>query len=118
MGKLKNLRPSLGMLRPTVAFMPEGEQQRDKARASLEWRKWYNSTRWRKLAAAVKLRDLFTCQMPGCGRVGGRLVADHKRPHRGAAALFWDITNIWTLCKPCHDGAKQREEARDRASGR
>jgi 5-methylcytosine-specific restriction protein A len=110
MGRLTNLRAPLGRLRPSVAYMPEGEKQRDKARASLPWRQWYNSTRWRKLAAEVKLRDLFTCQMQSCGRIGGVLVADHRRPHRGNPDLFWNEANLWTICKPCHDGAKQREE--------
>lgn len=112
MAKLVNLRPTIGTLAPSVAYMPQGERERDKLRAALPWRQWYNTNRWRNLSKAVKLRDLYTCQM--CGRVGGALVADHKRPHRGVAALFWDILNLWTLCKPCHDGAKQREEARSR----
>lgn len=62
---------------------------------------------------AVLVRDLFTCQR--CGVIEAdtsQLVADHKRPHRGVEALFWDITNLWTLCKPCHDSWKQREERR------
>lgn len=40
------------------------------------------------------------------------LVADHIRPHRGDPALFWWADGIQCLCKPCHDGAKQREERR------
>jgi 5-methylcytosine-specific restriction protein A len=112
MGRLKNLGSSLATLRPSVAYMPEGERERDKVRATLPWRQRYNTNRWRNLSKAVKLRDLYTCQM--CKRVGGKLVADHKEPHRGDEALFWDILNLWTLCKDCHDGAKQREEARAR----
>jgi len=38
------------------------------------------------------------------------MVADHKTPHRGDEALFWDRQNLWCLCKGCHDGAKQRED--------
>nr|WP_243256973.1 HNH endonuclease signature motif containing protein [Rhizobium skierniewicense] len=51
--------------------------------------------------------------MVGCGRIDGntsRLVADHKIPHRGDEALFWDESNLQCLCKPCHDGLKQRQE--------
>lgn len=59
------------------------------------------------------VRDQFTCRM--CGRLEGdtsMLVADHVVPHRGAEAMFWDAGNLQALCKPCHDGAKQRSEAR------
>lgn len=78
------------------------------------WRKWYKTARWRKLRAAVLLRDVYTCGM--CGRLQGdtsQLVADHRRPHRGDERLFWDEGNLWTLCKsPCHDKHKQRIERR------
>lgn len=111
MPRLSTLRPSLSSLRPSVAWMPQGEQERDQHRASLPWRQWYNTTKWRKLRRQILLRDMFTCSM--CGRLEGRssqLVADHKTPHRGDERLFWDANNIWAVCKPCHDSAKQREE--------
>lgn len=41
-------------------------------------------------------------------------VADHVTPHRGQEAMFWDAGNLQSLCKPCHDRIKQREEAADR----
>ena len=53
--------------------------------------------------------------MPGCGKIEGdtsQLVADHRRPHRGDERLFWDERNLQCLCKPCHDGTKQRQERR------
>jgi 5-methylcytosine-specific restriction protein A len=77
------------------------------------WHAWYKTARWQALRLKVFLRDLFTCQMPGCGRLEGdtsQLVCDHKVPHRGNAALFWDEGNLQTLCKRCHDTVKQREE--------
>lgn len=37
-------------------------------------------------------------------------VVDHKTPHRGDQDLFWDESNHQPLCKPCHDGEKQRME--------
>ena len=37
-------------------------------------------------------------------------VVDHIIPHRGDKTLFWDETNWQSLCKTCHDGAKQAEE--------
>ncbi len=36
-------------------------------------------------------------------------VADHVEPHRGDPVKFWE-GRLQSLCKPCHDRDKQREE--------
>lgn len=112
MGRLTSIKPNLSSLSPRLGYAPGDDKARDKQRYQQQaWRAWYNTKRWRQLRWAVLLRDLFTCQM--CGRPEAdtsQLVADHKTPHRGDEALFWDEGNLWTLCKTCHDGAKQREE--------
>jgi len=97
---------------PLLASAPVTRQERDRYRDAQEWRKWYKTARWQKLRWAVLGRDLFTCQK--CKRVeadSSKLVADHRKRHRGTAELFWDIANLWTLCKPCHDSWKQAEES-------
>ena len=38
------------------------------------------------------------------------LVVDHKRPHRGNLALFWNEDNLQAVCKAYHDSEKQRIE--------
>ncbi|WP_267386525.1 HNH endonuclease signature motif containing protein [Sphingomonas sp. GC_Shp_3] len=111
MGKLKALPPRLASLQSRLTHIESGE--RGRAQAS-PWRAWYNTKRWRQLRWAVLVRDGFTCQWLTCGRVepnSALLVADHKRPHRGDERLFWDETNLQTLCKHCHDSRKQRAEA-------
>ncbi|WP_081062549.1 HNH endonuclease [Burkholderia cepacia] len=40
------------------------------------------------------------------------VIGDHVVPHRGDRRLQFDPSNIQTLCKPHHDGEKQREERR------
>ncbi len=44
------------------------------------------------------------------GRATLATVVDHIEPHRCDKAKFWDRANWQPLCKPCHDGAKQRLE--------
>ncbi|WP_245294412.1 hypothetical protein [Rhizobium aegyptiacum] len=37
-------------------------------------------------------------------------VVDHKRRHQGDPELFFDATNLQSLCKHHHDSAKQMME--------
>lgn len=59
--------------------------------------------RWRKA------RKRFLAVHPLCeecrkkGLFVKATVVDHKVPHRGDPALFWDESNWQALCKPCHD---------------
>jgi 5-methylcytosine-specific restriction endonuclease McrA len=81
----------------------------------MPWRRWYKTARWQALRLEVFLRDLFRCRRCGYADANtANLVCDHVVPHRGDERLFWDIDNLQTLCKPCHDGEKQREEQESR----
>lgn len=113
MGRLKQLPSRLKSLPPRIATTSttteaDRSRQRD---ASVPWRKWYKTSKWQRLRWSVLVRDLFTCQM--CKRIEGNtslLVADHKVPHQGDEALFWDEKNLQCLCKACHDKHKQSME--------
>ena len=83
--------------------------------AAKPWKAWYNSRRWRDLRAAVLVRDAYVCQRSGalCSGVhpaGNSPVVNHKVPHRGQEALFWDIENLETVTKEVHDSLIQKEE--------
>jgi 5-methylcytosine-specific restriction enzyme A len=118
MPRLKTVKPRIGTLAPRIGYASGDEQARSRHRdASIAWRAWYKTSRWQKLRWKVLVRDLFTCQMASCGRVEAdtsKLVADHRKPHRGDEALFWDERNLQCLCKGCHDQVKQAEERRAR----
>lgn len=69
--------------------------------------------KWQK-ARERYLRDHpLCCYCERDGRTSAATVVDHKVPHRGSEAIFWDESNWQSLCKPCHDGEKAKEEARD-----
>jgi 5-methylcytosine-specific restriction protein A len=44
------------------------------------------------------------------GKVTPCQCVDHIIPHRGDQVLFWDEDNWQSLCNPCHNGPKRREE--------
>ena len=65
---------------------------------------------WRQIRAR-RLQHFPLCAF--CAKRGiitPATVVDHVIPHRGDEALFYDTSNLQSLCKPCHDGAKQQQE--------
>lgn len=68
-------------------------------------------------------RALYLQQNPLCvycereGRTAAATVVDHKVPHRGDMALFWDVENWAALCSSCHNSTKQRLEKSGRLLG-
>lgn len=75
-----------------------------------EYRRLYGTKEWFRLRHH-QLQAHRWCVF--CAAVGRRTVAtivDHKTPHRGDEQLFFDPANLQSLCKTCHDGAKQQLE--------
>ena len=113
MGRLKTMPALLAGLPPALASLPVDAAGVERQRTAFNpLRSLYRTARWAKLRWEVLTRDRFTCQM--CGHLEGdtsKLVADHRLPHRGDLALFWDEGNLQTLCaSPCHSKHKQRLE--------
>jgi 5-methylcytosine-specific restriction endonuclease McrA len=113
-GRLKTAPGLLAGLPPALAFLPVDPAGAERQRNAFNpLRALYRTARWAKLRWETLTRDLFTCQMCGLGPQAdtSKLVADHRRPHRGDLALFWDPENLETLCaSPCHSKHKQKLE--------
>jgi 5-methylcytosine-specific restriction protein A len=71
----------------------------------------YDRQRWRKMSRLqLKLNPL--CKI--CtqqGQFSPATVTDHIIPHKGDEVLFFDTTNLQSLCKTCHDTLKAQIEA-------
>jgi 5-methylcytosine-specific restriction enzyme A len=78
------------------------------ARASAHSRGY--DSRWQRARVAYLVAHPLCRLCEQLGRVTAATVVDHVVPHRGDRALFWDSGNWQPLCKPCHDGAKARQE--------
>jgi 5-methylcytosine-specific restriction endonuclease McrA len=111
MGRLTNIKPRIGMLAPRIGHIPSDERSFDRYRKSTQpWRQWYNTSQWQRLRWKVLVRDCFTCAI--CHQLmadSSQLVCDHVQPHRGDVQRFW-TGPFQTLCKPCHNSTKQRDE--------
>lgn len=65
---------------------------------------------WRE-ARAIFLRANPLCAMcKANNRVVSATVVDHKTPHRGDTALFWDQGNWQPLCATCHNTKTAKED--------
>lgn len=80
--------------------------------AAQAYRHLYKSTAWRKGRLA------FLAQHPLCERcqvnkrVTTATVVNHRKPHKGDTALFFDWRNWEPACKHHHDADIQSEERR------
>lgn len=81
-----------------------------------ETRRLYWTQRWRRLAKAQLAEHPLCIRCEEVGIVTAASICDHRTPHRGDVGLFWSGP-FDSLCKPCHDSAKQREEAAARRGG-
>ena len=112
-------RSRLTALTPKLQ-VPKDEASKSRYKREQKGHNLYNSRRWRGsdskegrdgLRWQTLLAAGFTCAM--CGKTEAntsKLVADHKRPHRGNPALFFDRKNLQALCASCHSSDKQKLE--------
>lgn len=114
MPKLKTIKPLISTMKPMVATS-RGEGKDRRSFEAEEWRAWYKTYRWQQLRLRVFARDNYTCQRTGIVLSGkhpapNSPVANHRIPHKGNPALFWDIDNLETVAKSVHDSQVQKEE--------
>ena len=64
--------------------------------------------RWRRARARFLAAHPLCVQCRREGRITAATVVDHKAPHRGDPALFWDESNWQPMCKQCHDAKTAR----------
>ena len=73
------------------------------------YRPWYKTGAWLRIRAHQLAAEPL-CQMCQVqDRTTAATVCDHIEPHKGDRHKFF-TGPFQSLCKPCHDGAKQSEE--------
>lgn len=115
MPKLKTLQPMVSTIKPLVGWSVGDTKARDQYRRENQpSKRWLKSGWWLAARKRILLRDLYTCQWPGCGKLvagKGQAHIDHKEPHNeDRAKFFCHDAGLWTLCEHCHNSKKQREE--------
>lgn len=77
------------------------------ARADELGHSFYQSSKWKRLAQRIRVRDLYTCQV--CGNQGS--IVDHIVMRRADESRAMNADNLWTLCRICHNKKSALEKA-------
>lgn len=78
--------------------------------SSPERQRSYASGEGREFLRNTYARDSYRCRRCGAGKCGPRsLHAHHIRPWAGNPSLRFDMENVVTLCRPCHQWVHSRE---------
>jgi 5-methylcytosine-specific restriction enzyme A len=73
------------------------------------WRALYDTTRWQRLRRALLAAEPLCRACAAEDRLVLATVVDHRVPHRGDVARFYDTDNLQPLCATCH-GTKTAAE--------
>ena len=103
---LKHLRPRVSTLGNRLPTIQPGSWRTS---SQTSGQRGYDY-KWQKARESYLRLNPFCvkCDTEGIVTMGNTV--DHKVPHRGDRALFWDKSNWQTLCGPHHSSDKQREE--------
>lgn len=105
-------RPKSGRLSDQDRRDRERDYDRRRERV-VETRVLYRSMRWRRLRQQQLQAEPLCRTCDEVGVITPATICDHVEPHRGDPVKFW-AGPFQSLCKPCHDTVKQREEATTR----
>jgi 5-methylcytosine-specific restriction protein A len=97
---LKSLRPSVPMLSAPIV-------RHDPPRLSATAR-GYNY-RWQKVSKQYLDKHPLCVECQHEGHIGAATEVDHRIPHKGDQALFWDESNFQPLCHSHHSKKTARE---------
>lgn len=98
-------RPGCRELQPCSTHKPHTRPEQSYAarRQAEPWRALYDTQAWKRLRLA-KLAETPLCECDAC-KDSPKLatVVDHRLQHRGDIELFFDMRNLVSMAKRCHD---------------
>lgn len=76
------------------------------------WYKWYSSSRWLKMRAKHLAANPICVMCAQSNLKTLATVCDHKVSPKGNEAMFFDESNVQSLCVDHHNSSKQQVEKR------
>lgn len=95
-------------LNPSARAVAERQARVRIARNDPVVKAMYSSKAWLVLRAQVLEEAGGRCCVAGCTRPAR--IVDHRRPHGGSTALFFDRGNLQAMCKPHHDAKTAKHD--------
>ena len=95
--------------------MPMATKPHPRSVEATEYRRLYKTARWLRLRKSHLEREPLCVFCLITEDIEPATVVDHKKPHKGSLDLFYDPSNLQSLCAQHHNGAKQRIERGFRA---
>jgi 5-methylcytosine-specific restriction protein A len=95
--------------RPLGAPTPQVRARLDRLRRGTRHEQGYTNV-WSRARDGYLDRHPLCVYCAKANRVMAANVVDHIVPHRGNLELFWNEDNWQSLCAPCHNSTKRREE--------
>jgi HNH endonuclease len=75
------------------------------------WHYLYSKKAWKQLRLDHLAKEPLCVYCQREGRLTPATVVDHIKAHKGNLSLFYSPSNLQSLCKLHHDGAKQKAES-------
>jgi 5-methylcytosine-specific restriction protein A len=72
----------------------------------------YGQGRWKRLRRLQMAKHPLCCMCEEAGRVEPAVLVDHIKPAKDNIELFFDMSNLQSLCRLCHDSSKRKDERR------
>lgn len=79
---------------------------------SVHTKNFYKTKQWKQIRENQLLRNPLCARCLSKNKITAANVVHHKIPHKGNHKLFFDVNNLESLCKRCHDSDEQSIERR------
>lgn len=86
----------------------EGSMKTRNARAA--WHHLYDTAKWKRLREGQLTAEPLCRFCLEVEEVTAADTVDHVKAHKGSVELFFEPSNLQSLCKSCHDTHKRRME--------
>lgn len=83
----------------------------DERKSSAEYHWLYHTKKWRMLRAQQLIAEPFCRECAAAGERTRATDIDHIKPHKGRKELFFDPSNLQSLCHSCHSRKTIAERA-------
>ena len=88
------------------------EMGSESKRRDIPYKHLYKTKYWQQLRQQVLNKQPLCVECLKAKRITPATVVDHIKPHKGNEKLFYNLKNLQSMCKSCHDRKTTKEDGR------